>query len=105
MDQETLNNIMNFGLPLLLIVGFFLIMIIPQRKRDKKTKDMLSNIRKGDRIRTIGGIFGDVTKVSEDTVVIELVPGNTKMMIVKTAIHSVVNKNEDLEPELDEETK
>jgi preprotein translocase subunit YajC len=96
-----MQNILNMGLPLLLIVVFFLVLIIPQRRRDKKMKEMLSNIRNGDKIKTIGGIFGTVVKRSEDTVVIELIPSKTRMMIARSAVASVEKKADVLDDDDD----
>ena len=108
MNAETGNSLLSM-LPMLgIIVVFFLILIIPQRKRDKKMKEMLSNIHNGDKIRTIGGIYGIIVKRSEETVTIELVPSKTRMMIARTAIASVEKKanepDDDDEPEQIEET-
>jgi preprotein translocase subunit YajC len=44
------------GVLILLMVAMFAIMIIPQRRRDKKIKAMLNALKPGDRVRTIGGI-------------------------------------------------
>ena len=41
---------------IVMMIVLLLVMIIPQRKRDKKIKDMLASIKVGDRVRTIGGI-------------------------------------------------
>ena len=46
-----------------MMVVLLLVMIIPQRKRDKKIKEMLNSIKVGDRVRTIGGIYGTVTNI------------------------------------------
>ncbi len=102
MDQGTIQNILNMGLPLLLIVVFFLVLIIPQRRRDKKMKEMLNNIRNGDKIKTIGGIFGTVVKRSEETVVIELIPSKTRMMIARSAVASVEKKADVMDDEDDD---
>ena len=57
---------------LVLMVGVIVLMIVPQRKRNKQMKEMLDSIKPGTRIRTIGGIYGTVTVVKEDLVTIVL---------------------------------
>ena len=51
-----------------MVAIFYFLLIRPQRKKDKKVKDMLSALKVGDRICTIGGIYGTVTKLKEDTI-------------------------------------
>ena len=51
------------GMLIIMMIVLLLVMIIPQRKRDKKIKDMLASIKVGDRVRTIGGIYGTVTNI------------------------------------------
>ena len=53
-------------LPLILIFGVFYILLIrPQQKKVKMHREMLNNLKKGDKIITSGGIIGKITKVSE----------------------------------------
>ncbi|MBE7048385.1 MAG: preprotein translocase subunit YajC [Ruminococcaceae bacterium] len=56
---------------ILIIVVFYFILIRPQRKRDKENKEMLSNLKVGDEITTIGGIVGKITKIKDDKIMIE----------------------------------
>lgn len=54
-----------------LFVGVYFIMIRPQRKREKKMREMQSAITAGDNVVISGGMFGKVTDVGEDCFVIE----------------------------------
>ncbi|MFH1151265.1 MAG: preprotein translocase subunit YajC [Actinomycetota bacterium] len=58
----------------MLLVFYFLI-IVPQRKRARETESLLSKIQVGDEVVTIGGIHGTVTELMEDKVVIEVDEG------------------------------
>lgn len=59
-------------LPLiLLIVLFYFMLIRPQRKRDKETKAMLEALKVGDKVTTIGGICGKISKIKDNYVFIE----------------------------------
>jgi preprotein translocase subunit YajC len=52
--------------PLLLVVGLFYFMIIvPQRKRQRETQEMLNALKSGDRVVTTGGIYGVITAVND----------------------------------------
>ena len=54
-------------LPLILIFGVFYILLIrPQQKKVKQHREMLKNLRRGDKIITSGGIIGSINKVSEN---------------------------------------
>jgi len=82
------NPIMTF-LPLIAIVAIFYFLILrPQKKRQQETQKMLSAIRKGDKVVTIGGMHGIVTSVRESTVVIK-VDENVKLEFNRSAISSV----------------
>jgi len=72
-------------LPLILIFGIFYILLIrPQQKKVKQHRDMLNNLRRGDKIITSGGIIGSINKVFDnrelsvqisDDVEIKIAPG------------------------------
>ena len=53
-------------LPLILIFGVFYILLIrPQQKKVKQHREMLNNLKRGDKIITSGGIIGSITKVND----------------------------------------
>ena len=68
-----------YGMIIFLVVifaVFYLVMIRPQRKRQKEHQDMMQNLQKGDRIITAGGIYGTIDSLSEDSAVIKTEGGN-----------------------------
>ena len=76
--------------PLILIfVIFWFMMIRPQRKKDKQVKEMLNNLKAGDRICTIGGIYGTITGIQDDTIRLSVGKNNTEMVVARWAIRSV----------------
>ena len=79
----------SYGLLIVLMVAMFAIMIIPQRRRDKKVKDMLSSLKAGDRVRTIGGIYGTISSIKEDTVILLVGPDKVKLVFARGAIAQV----------------
>ena len=79
----------SYGILIVLMVAMFAIMIIPQRRRDKKVKDMLANLKAGDRVRTIGGIYGTIGSIKEDTVILLVGPDKVKLVFARGAISQV----------------
>ena len=78
----------SFGsfIPLILIVVvFYFFMIRPQMKKQKAAKKFMEEIKKGDKIVTIGGIHGKISEVQDTTYMIE-VEGGIKLKISKTAV-------------------
>ncbi len=80
------TTFITFGL---VIAIFYFLIIRPQNKKQKKTKQMLSALKKGDRVQSIGGIRGVVQNVSDDSVVVK-VDDNTKIEFAKSAIGEVL---------------
>jgi preprotein translocase subunit YajC len=78
-------------IPFILIIGIFYFLIIrPQNKKQKETQRMLSAIKKGDKIVTIGGVHGVIQNVKDSSVVVK-VDENTKIEFSRSAIASVVD--------------
>ncbi len=77
-------------LPMVLIVVVFYFMLIrPQKKKDKKVKDMLANLKVGDRICTIGGIYGTITGIRDDDVILSVGNKDTPLVLARWAIRNV----------------
>ena len=79
----------SYGILIVLMVAMFAIMIIPQRRRDKKVKDMLGNLKAGDRVRTIGGIYGTIGTIKDDTIILLVGPDKVKLVFARGAIAQV----------------
>ena len=93
------NPMMQF-LPLLIImfaIMYFLI-IRPQKTKEKKRLELISNVRKQDRIVTTGGVHGVVTSVKENEVLIRVDDAkDVKLKIDKSAITSVTAPRDEKE--------
>ena len=92
----------NFGIFNLILLVFFvalvyLMMIRPQKKKDKAMRDMRAGLSVGDEIITIGGIIGKITKISDDTVVISTGTGSNKVEFLKTAISGIRKKGDNIQ--------
>jgi preprotein translocase subunit YajC len=73
----------------ILAVAFYFLLIRPQRMRSRKAQDLMGSIRRGDEIVTIGGFYGRVKDVRDDTVIITIA-GGVDVKIAKSAISRVV---------------
>lgn len=80
------------------ILIFYFLIIRPQNKKQKETQNMLSSMRKGDKIVTIGGIHGVIQSVDDNTVIVK-VDDNTKLKFLKSAIASVNARAEEKKAE------
>lgn len=72
----------------LMFVVFYFLLIRPQQKRQKTRNQMLTAIKKGDKVVTIGGIHGTIVELNIDTVVL-LVNDATKLTFERSAVNTV----------------
>lgn len=73
----------------LIVVVFWLFLIRPQRKKDKKIKEMLAALKVGDRVCTIGGIYATIESIKDDTITLSVGKGDQTMVVARWAIRSV----------------
>ena len=72
---------------LLVFVLFYFLIIVPQRKRQRATEDMLNNLKAGDKIVTSGGLYGQIVSVREDKRTVQLkIAENVRVEVARTAI-------------------
>lgn len=73
-------------LPIVLIGAvFYFLLIRPQQRRAKAAREMTSSTEVGDEVVTIGGLFGVVREMDDDSVLLEVAPG-TELRFLKSAI-------------------
>lgn len=93
MVQNPLAGILGMVLPLALMgLVFYFMLIRPQRKKDKKVKEMLNALKHGDRVTTIGGIYGTIVGIKDDTITLAIGQKNqapTEMTVARWAIRQV----------------
>lgn len=83
-----MNSVMPIMLLLVMLGVMYLMIIRPQKKREKETAQMLNSIQVGDEVVTTGGIIGRVTVVKEDNLIIESGNDRTKIRIKRYAVQS-----------------
>lgn len=82
-----------FLFPLLILGGlFYVLLILPQRRRAKKMDQLRSEIGIGDDVRTIGGILGTVVDEDDETFTVDI--GGQRMRVVKRAIAERIDSDE-----------
>lgn len=76
----------NAVLPFFLMGGIFYFMLWkPQKKQQQERQNLLNSLKKGDKIITIGGIYGTITDISEKTVKVEVAEG-VEITMVRSAV-------------------
>ena len=92
-EVNPLAQMLTMFLPLVLMgVVFYFMLIRPQRKKDKKVKEMLDNLKHGDRVTTIGGIYGTIQGIKDDTITLAVGQKNGQpyeMTVARWAIRQV----------------
>lgn len=74
---------------------FYVILILPQKKQEKKLRSMIDALKPGDEIITIGGVYGKIVSIKDETVTIESGPDRSKIMFAKSAIKTCVTTHDD----------
>ncbi len=84
------SSALAFLFPFLILGGLFYIFILmPQRRRQKKAKLMQAAMGVGDEVRTIGGIVGTIVDEDDETFTLDL--GGSTMRVVKRAVAEMIN--------------
>lgn len=86
--------IQSFGLPIILLAVFYFLLIAPQRKKEKKIREMRANLKEGDEVVTIGGVMGKIVAVKDDVLTVEVGADKVKLRFARWAIGNVVNKKD-----------
>ena len=98
-DTTNQGNGMSLILMLLMYAvifgGMYFILIRPQRKKQKEEKKMRENLQVGDEIVTIGGIYGRVISLKEDSIVIESASDHSKLTVARWALQTNLTVHDD----------
>ena len=97
--QAARPNMLRALLPFVLVfVIFYLLIIMPQRKKQKKHLEAVENLKPGDRIITTAGIFGTIMGVQKDLIELKI-SSSTNIKITKSAVGVIRGANDRLEGE------
>ncbi|MCK4402432.1 MAG: preprotein translocase subunit YajC [Dehalococcoidia bacterium] len=86
--MEQLQGIAPILFLVLIFAAMYFFMIKPQRKRQKEQQELVQELRRGDKVVTTGGIYGQIENLSQDTVVLRIESGAT----IKVARISIAGK-------------
>ena len=94
MEASQLHNFYQFLMMALILVVFYFILIRPQKKKEKALKDMISSLKVGDEVASIGGIHGKINRVKDNLFILETGVGTTKsyVTIEKSAIARLISE-------------
>ena len=81
---------MDIMLLVVMMVVFYLLFIRPENKRKKQVENLRNNLKKGDRIVTIGGMIGKIVQVNDSTVVFETSEDRVRIELSKWGVQSVL---------------
>ena len=89
-QQGSGSLLTGFLVPMLaMIVIFYFILIRPQQKKEKERKKLLESVQKGDKVITVGGVYGVVTGVKpEENIVVLKIADNVKVEFAKSSIQT-----------------
>ena len=74
-----------------MVAVFYFLLIRPQRKKDKAVKNMLNSLKVGDRICTIGGFYGTIAAIKDDTITLTMGSLQNTVVIKRSAVGTVEN--------------
>jgi preprotein translocase subunit YajC len=95
MNGATQSNMLVQLIPFVVIfVIFYMLIILPARKKQKQHQNMIQSLKGGERIITAGGMYGTVNRVMDDRFEIQ-VDGNTRVQIAKGSISTVLEMGSD----------
>lgn len=81
-------------LPLIIIFAiFYFLLIRPQQKKSKQHKQLLTDLKKGDKVVSSGGLHGVITGLSDDVVTVEISP-KVRVKITRGSIAGVIRKSD-----------
>ena len=83
------DDTMEGTMAIVMALVMYFVMIRPQRKKDKAVKDMLAALKPGDRICTIGGIYGTIASIKDETITLYVGAQKTQIVVARWAIRSV----------------
>lgn len=75
---------------LLMVLIFYLLLFRPQQKKEKERKKMIDSIKEGDRVLTISGIYGTVSALRDDVVILKVAKG-TEIEFTRSSIHAKIS--------------
>ncbi len=94
-DLGQLASQMGGILPIILImVIFYVLLILPAQKRQKKVTQMLSELKNGDKVITTGGVFGTIVGIEDDAIQLRIAD-QVKIKVLRSAVGGLQPENKE----------
>ena len=88
-------SIISLALPFLLVFGiYYVIVILPTRRNQKKAQDMIENLKVGDKVITSGGIYGTIAALKGDRIQLRIAE-NVKVEMSRNAVTALQNPDQE----------
>jgi preprotein translocase subunit YajC len=103
-EAQSGSSLVGLALPVLMIVGFYFLLIRPQRNRQRAQQALVASLEVGDDVMTSGGIFGTIVDIDDDegTVTVEIAPG-TRVRMLRQGISQRLVEDDDGDETADNE--
>ncbi|MGH2636094.1 MAG: preprotein translocase subunit YajC, partial [Actinomycetota bacterium] len=98
-DSGSGGSLVGLALPLLMLGGFYFLLIRPQRSRQRAQQALLASLEVGDEVLTSGGVFGTIVEIDdeENVVTVEIAPGTRVKMLRQGISQRFVEEEEEEE--------
>jgi preprotein translocase subunit YajC len=83
------NSLISFLPIIAMVVIFYFLLIRPQQKRAKEHREMLGAMKRGDKVITSGGIYGEVTGLEDKSVTIEIAP-KVRIKVTRESVSAII---------------
>ena len=93
MENETMASMISWLPIIFMLVIFYFMLYRPQKQARQEREKMLSNLQVGAEVVTIGGIYGKITSLDEDTLQLKIADG-VEIKISRQAVNILVQKDE-----------
>ncbi len=93
MDAETTGLIVSYGPIVFMVVLFYFLLYKPQKKEQKRRIGMLETLKKGNRVLTLGGIYGEITAIHENVIKLKIAD-NVEIQVARASISANVSQDE-----------
>jgi preprotein translocase subunit YajC len=85
---QSANGLIAFAPLLVIMVIFYVLLILPAQRRQKKTREMLGALKNGDKVVTSGGLYGTIVGLDEETLQLRIAD-NVKVKVARSAVAGV----------------
>lgn len=72
LSNEMVQTLVAYGPIVFMLIVFYFLLYRPQKKEQQARKDMLLNLKKGNKVVTVGGVYGTITEIKDDVVTIKI---------------------------------